>query len=284
MTTPMLMTEHPTEELLAEYIDDRLDAPTREPVTDHLATCGECREIMLMSMAFQESERKVVHGGRRWMAAIGGLAAAAVIAVIVTPRLFGPSVDDLVAASEGMSRRVSDGRFAGGFAHTAEPSTMRGGDKESADFGAKAELLKIRIELEKTKRDPHALGLVRLLTAEDGGRDVRDAVDALEIAYRHARGEERDAVAVDLAAALIAYSRWSGHDKSDNTRALELSNDVLKRQPKLPEALWNRAVALASLNRDDEALRAFDDYLNVDSTSKWAEEATIRKGRIESFR
>ena len=100
MTTPMLMTEHPTEELLAAFVDDRLDSATRKPVTEHLASCGECREIVLMTTAFQESERKVVHGnfgGRRWMAAMTGLAAAAVIAFIVTPRLFGPGVDDLVA-------------------------------------------------------------------------------------------------------------------------------------------------------------------------------------------
>ncbi len=315
MTTPMLMTQHLTDETLAAYVDDRLDSATRQPVTEHLVTCGECREIVLMASAYQvdRESAKVSRrylGLRDWVAGIGAVAVAAMIVIAAQPNpmvlraffdkllkapeyawnqtarvlLRVPDVDDVVAASGNVRERPSDGRLAGGFAYSAKPSTMRGSEKELGDLGNKAKLLELRMKLEETKRDPHALGLVRLLTAENGKRDVSDAVDALEIAYHQASGKERDAVAIDLAAALITYARWSGHDKNNHARALELSNDVLKRRPQSPEALWNRAVAIASLNRDDEALRAFDDYLKVDSTSNWADEARERKATIESFR
>ena len=239
-----------------------------------------------MSTAFQESEQKVVHGnfgGRRWMAAIAGLAAAAVIAFIVTPRLFGPGVDDLVTASEGLSTRVSDGRFAGGFAYGERPKRNRGREEETSFDDAKVKLYPLAEKAEKAIWSrPHVRGLLDVLLAEKG--DFRNAITLLETAHPKARGEERDAVAIDLAAALLERAYWPGGSANDNTRALALSDEVLKRQPKSPEALWNRAAALQSLNRDDEALRAFDDYLKVDPSSKWADEARDQKVRIESFR
>lgn len=286
MTAPMLMTQHPTEELLAAFVDDRLDTATRAPVIEHLTSCGECREIVLMSTEFQNEPVPVVHGNfgaRRWMAAIGGLAAAAVIGLMVVPPMFDPGVDDLQAASRTLKTRPSDGRLAG-FAYNAEPSTMRGGPTEDDDFDAKAKLLRIRLDLEESRvPDPHTLGLTRLLTAEKGAKDVSAAVTSMETAYGKARGENRDSIAIDLGAALIAYANWSNHADQNNARALELSNDVLKRHPKRPEALWNRAIALGALNRTDEAKRAWDEYLKVDSdpNSQWAEEAKRHKALLQ---
>jgi Putative zinc-finger len=282
----MLMTQHPAEELLAAFVDDRLDSSTREPVTEHLASCGECREIVLMSTAFQDEPVPVVpgnFGGRRWMPAIASLAAAAAIAFIVTPRLFGPRLDEFVAASDGMSRRISDGRFAGGFAHSERPARNRGdGDKNDID-STKLTLYQLADKAQKAIwSGPHVRGLSEVLIAEKG--DFGNAIPLLEKAHQKAHGAERDRAAIDLAAALLERAYWPAGSANDNQRALDLSNEVLTRQPKSPEALWNRAVALAALNRDDEALRAFDDYLKVDSNSKWADEARERKARIESFR
>jgi hypothetical protein len=288
----MLMTQHPTEELLASFVDERLDSATREPVTEHLAWCGECREIVLMATAYQVEEPADVtrgsFGASRWTAALGGLAAAAAIAVFALhpSSIFGYGVDDVVAASQTLKTRASDGRFAGGFAYSKEPSTMRGaGDSEPLenieDLGTKAELLTIKSKL-KEDSDPHILGLIQLFTAEKGKKDVSDAVTSLEIAHGAAHGAEHDSIGIDLAAALIAYANWSGHPDENNARALELSDDVLKRLPKSPEALWNRAIALQSLDRNTEAVRAWDNYLKVDPNSSWAEEATRRKTRLQS--
>jgi hypothetical protein len=93
-----------------------------------------------------------------------------------------------------------------------------------------------------------------------------------------ARGDERDAIATDLAAALIGRARWSGND-DDYRNALRLSNDVLTRK-QTPEALWNRAIATEMLYAKAEALRAWDDYLKVDSNSPWAKEAMEHKADL----
>lgn len=290
MTTPMLMTQHPTEELLAAFVDDRLDSAAREPVTDHLASCGECREIVLMTTAFQASEPVPVpvphRFGRRRMAAIASLAAAAVIALAVVPPMLGPDVDDLVAIAQTVKERPSDGRTAGGFPYSEPPpSITRSARPTGNDLNGKWKYYDIYDALEKKKSpDPHVFGLNKLLIAEKSG-EFSNAVTMLETAYEKTSGDERDSVATDLAAALIARARFSG--EKDYERALDLSNEVLKRQPKSPEALWNRAIALQSItlqdgNRTAEALRAWDDYLKVENHPQWVEEATRRKARIES--
>jgi hypothetical protein len=288
MTTPMLMTAHPTEELLAQYIDDRLDSSTREPVTDHLASCGECREIVLMTAAFQNESVPVPHGnfgGRRWMAAVAGLAAAASIALIVVRPiwLFGYRVDDLVAASQEVPERTSKGRLAGGFPYAAEPKTNRGVsgevDLENNDFAEKMKLYEIAADIAERNAkgksvDPHVEGLSTLLIAKTRP-EFDAAVRNLERALAPAHGAERDAIATDLAASLIGRARWSGND-DDYRYALRLSNDVLTRKQS-PEALWNRAIATEALYAKAAALRAWDDYLKIDSDSPWAKEAMEHK-------
>lgn len=295
MTTPMLMTQHPTEELLAQYIDDRLDTATRPPVTEHLASCGECREIVLMSTAFQESEEpvNVRHGnfGGRWMAAVASIAAAAVIGVfLIRPSAwFGYSVDDLVAASQGVPERPSDGRLAGGFPYAPKSDTKRGVPRPTDpdftnDYAEKWKLYEIAAKQAEAKEkgksiDPHIEGLTTLLIAKER-KHFDEAVADLEKALATTRGAEHDAIAIDLAAALIGRGRWSG-DEDDYRYALRLSNDVLTRK-RSPEALWNRAVATTALYQKAEALRAWDDYLKVETDPQWTEDATRRKTRIES--
>jgi Putative zinc-finger len=298
MTTPMLMTQHPTEELLAAFVDDRLDTAAREPVTDHLASCGECREIVLMATAFQDEPIPVPvpvphpdFGRRRWMAAIASVAAAGVIGVfLVRPSAwFGYRVDDLVAASQSVKERPSEGRLAGGFPYAPKSDTKRGvptpTDPDFTDgLAEKWKLYEIKVTLAEAKEkgktvDPHIDGLTTLLIAKER-KDFDEAVADLEKALATTRGAEHDVIAIDLAAALIGRARWSG-DEDDYRYALRLSNDVLTRKQS-PEALWNRAVATAALYQKAEALRAWDEYLKVETNPQWVEEATSRKTRIES--
>lgn len=293
MTAPMLMTQHPTEELLAAFVDDRLDTATRAPVIEHLSSCGECREIVLMSTEFQAESATVIRGNfgaGRWMASIGGLAAAAAIAVMVVQpsSLFGTDIDDLKAASQSLPKRQSEGRLAG-FAYSAEPdSPKRGGnDKSQVDkseddeLAAKVKLWGFRADLAEEKSpDPHTVGVSMLLIAEDRN-GFSEAVAELKKAHEQARGADRDTIAIDLAAALIAKARWSGDE--DYRNALRLSEDVLTRK-RSPEALWNRAVAIQALRSDkDQALRAWGDYLTVDTdpNSPWAKEAMEHQAEIK---
>ncbi|MDP9194412.1 MAG: zf-HC2 domain-containing protein [Acidobacteriota bacterium] len=285
MTTPMLMTQHPTEEVLAAYVDDQLDSAARSEVTEHLVSCGECREIVLMATEYQANEASNVRQGsfgRPWLAAAALAVAASIAVIVVKPvRVFGPNVEDLVAASRGLSTRPSMGRLAGDFAYSDAPSIMRGG-REEKEEGARWRLLRMRLDVEEAIfPNSHVRGLTLLLTAEKGKEDPSAAVSLLESAYEKARGEERDSIAIDLAAALIAYASWSNQPHENYSRALDLSNDVLKRNPASAEALWNRATALDRLNRNSEATWAWDAYLKVDPNSQWSEEAKRHKALLQ---
>lgn len=283
MTASILMTDCPTEETLASYLDDRLDHETRRKVTEHLATCGECKELVLMATDYQENEANVRRGtfGSRRLAAVAGLAAAAALAFVLQPILFGPDLDDVIEASQTRSHRTSEGRLSGGFAHKEEPRRDRGpGNGLGDDSGEKARLYEVAADLLDAKfADPHVVGLTDLLLAETK-MDFDGAVKALETAFEKSSGGERDSIAIDLAAALLGRERWrSEREHEDAVRALNLSNNVLKRKQR-PEAAWNRAVALELLDRDAEAVRAWDEYLRLDPSSEWAKDATARKARL----
>lgn len=275
MTAPMLMTDCPTEETLAAYLDDRLDAATRRKVTEHISSCGECRELVLMATDFQQTETpaKVVSGKFGWFAPAAGLAAAAVIAIFVLRPAFvyGPDINDVMSAYAVVERRPSAGRGALEVEHKEMVATYRG--KEDDGFGH-AELLGIAADA----KDSRVRGVALLLNATKR-EDYDAAVTELEAAHRQAGNENRDEIAIDLANALIGRARWTGDE--DFKRALLLSDAVWKRK-QTPAAAWNRAVALESLDQKTDAqktdaISAWNDYLKLDPSSPWAEEARRRQ-------
>lgn len=275
MAAPMLMTDCPTEETLAAYVDDRLDAATRLKVTEHLASCGDCRGLVMMATDYQASETppNVVRGwfGARNGLAAAGLAAAAVIAIFVLRPsfVFGPDMEDLIAAAEGSKSRLSAGRMAGGFPYKEMPQVTRGfGDKpEYGDL----QILNIAVKA----KDPHVKSAAMLLAATNRD-EYENGITELRKAHKNARDEERDAIEIDLAAALLG--RWSSDE--NHQESLRLSNELLKRKQQSTDAMWNRAAALELLGRDAEAIKAWDNYLNLDSDSEWAAEAARRKEKL----
>jgi hypothetical protein len=137
--------------------------------------------------------------------------------------------------------------------------------------------------------DRHVRG-VALLLASVKPENVDEAIQLLKAAYTHAPSDQRDTIATDLAAALLARGRWVGTPKQVNETddanqkramqekhdrdqtALQLASGVWQRQH-TPEAAWNRALAFEALGADADALQAWDDYLKLDSSSEWAKEA-----------
>jgi tetratricopeptide (TPR) repeat protein len=284
MITPVTMTHCPTEETLAAFIDDRLDATARLEVTSHLVECADCREIVMMADDFRapaegDAPSNVVvapFARPRWIAAALALAAALAIAFWLLPTRFlgATDMDALVAAADALPYRPSVGRLAGGFPYKEPKRVMRGGEAEN-DLAQKQKLYDALLDLEGST-NLHALGVGKLLQDE---KTIDEAVSLLDRAWNDAQGEDRDRIAVDLAAALIARGRRRGSSE-DHQRALALSTEVWNRT-RLPEAAWNRAAALEQLSRKDEAIRAWDDYLRVDATSDWAKEATERKNDLQ---
>lgn len=84
MTDARDTVEHPTDEQLAAFLDDRLTASQRERVLVHLAACTACRHDMTAVRRAIGDERLK---GKRWHRPIAALAAAALVFAIV-PRFF----------------------------------------------------------------------------------------------------------------------------------------------------------------------------------------------------
>lgn len=84
----------------------------------------------------------------------------------------------------------------------------------------------------------------------------------------------------DYAATLHATA--APDDALKLSMALAAADRALDLQPELPEALFNRAIILDALALRGETAFACRKYLEVDSSSKWAEEIRARLRKIDS--
>ncbi|HEV7588309.1 MAG TPA: hypothetical protein VGO40_09340, partial [Longimicrobium sp.] len=117
----------------------------------------------------------------------------------------------------------------------------------------------------------HAAGLMDLLWGDGGGNSVDGALSLLE---RAARLSERPApVLADLAAARLVRAERTGSPR-DLLAAYEAAAEALERQPGLPAACFNRALALDRLGLGDEAARAWEGC--GAERSEWGGEARSR--------
>lgn len=268
------MTAHPdvmeclADETLAAFVDGELAGAERDTVVVHLAECGECRSRVIDATEFKLLEEGNVvrprFGGGRWPAFAAAAAVAAGMVIVFGPalreRYFPGDIQRMAKAYEGLKLRPVQGRLSGGFAHHKPEPVMRGGE-ESADlseYAVQAEAWKAIHEND----DPHAVGVANIMV----GRRA-EAIAALRGALQTAKGEERTAIANDLAVALL----WLD-DKRYYAEALQIVDAEL-RAKRTPELLWNRAFALKNLERRAEAKRAWEEYLQADPSSPWAEEA-----------
>ena len=279
MNAAVVMQTCPDEEQLAAFIDARLDERARLEVIEHLADCGECRDIVMTANEYEASlEQKggaVVPGGfnRRWLPPLA--AAAAVVAV-----LFGvPSIREAILPVSGMAKLVKVGndlpqrpmavRLSGDFAYKTY-SNPRG---EGNDVPVDADLAETMVKLaageavEKAKEDPtvknlHAAGVGEILA-----KNRADAVKTLEEAA--SKQPSSAEIQNDLAAAYLA--------NGDYERALAAAQKSWAIQ-QTHAAAWNIAVALDNSGRDAEAIAAWQNYLKLDATSPWADEA---RGKLQ---
>src|SRR5262249_16788498 len=120
----------------------------------------------------------------------------------------------------------------------------------------------------RTSRTLQSLGIAYLVTG-----DVGRAVSVLEEAVDSATSDSR--VLSDLAAAYLARAVRTNRPQ-DLARAVTMADRAVKADARLAEALFNRACALEGWSLVDEARRAWQDSLGVDSTSGWATEARAR--------
>jgi tetratricopeptide (TPR) repeat protein len=265
----------PTDETLAAFVDGDLDARTRAVVLAHIERCRECMAAVLSANAQIREERAAApaHVPRWWLA----VAAAALLAVILVPLLLRRdqgSIHRLVLLAP-RSARVVEPRLTGGFAWAAYAGANRAaGETRDAEQmkldGAAGELL------ERANRDggadaQHAAGVAMVLVQQ-----TAEAIGRLEVAAKQSNDPK---VWSDLAAARYAAASQLGRASLYPT-ALAAADAALRIDPNLPEALFNRALILERLGLTDEAKRAWQRYLEADSSSPWAAEARSRMAQL----
>jgi tetratricopeptide (TPR) repeat protein len=198
-----------------------------------------------------------------------GLAAAAVIVLAVNVwSPFGASGDERALATLVTSvgtARTFEPRLTGGFAYAPVRGIVRGSD---ATANLSPEVRITIAEIEKQFPDQPVAGAAAIVAGEPGR-----AISILETASRNDPNDPR--ILSDLSAAyLVRADRLNS--KADASQALAMANRALELDRLMPEAMFNRALALQLSGATDDARTAWQAYLTIDGRSGWAEEARTR--------
>ena len=165
--------------------------------------------------------------------------------------------------------RFVEPRLTGGFQH-GRLIVLRSSAPQGLDAQSPAVLAAVARIRERTEGDtsPEALGALAVTYLVSG--DITKAVKALESATAQAPKNPR--LLSDLAAAyLVRASRLD--EPADLPKALEAAEKAIELEDAPAEAWFNRALALEQLHLVDSAKKAWEDFLQRDSTSGWADEA-----------
>ena len=263
----------PSLETIGAFVDGRFKDREREVIADHLASCETCyfvfSEAARTQVVAKPKGEVVPFTPRRmtWRIA-AGLAAAATIVLAVN--VFGPfgangderALAQLVAAI-GTERTVEP-RLTGGFAYAPARGPVRGAN----DINLSPDVRIAIAEIEKQ----YAAKPVAATAAIISG-DTNHAIEVLEANAQLRPTDPK--ILSDLAAAYLARAaRTSASD--DASRALAAANRALEIDRLMPEALFNRALALQMSGKTGDARIAWQAYLTIDEHSGWADEARAR--------
>ncbi|HSY48630.1 MAG TPA: zf-HC2 domain-containing protein [Thermoanaerobaculia bacterium] len=286
-------TGFPSDETLAAFIDGRLDPETRGKVIAHMATCSECYSVFMsateMTAAATTPNLSSRSSRSAWLAvAVTAVAAVVAVVFLVTPvrDLVLPKRDSGmdVLAKAAPAQRTILGRISG-FPYQPMAPVPRGPSYLPMRDPANASLLTAAAGVQRSAMahrsvsNLHALGVTNLLLG-NGDEAIKILREALldETSQRDisaAIDESTDVPLLnDLSVALSnqALAHQNLTDAVEAARCAERAWDI----GRTPEAAWNRAVAMEALNGPKSAGIAWQDYLALDPSSPWADEARKR--------
>jgi len=201
--------------------------------------------------------------------------AVATVAAALTWRLYSDPVRRVIAAAG--RHRLIEARLSGGFDWAPLPRKAIGLPKtvQSAPAprvrGERRTLASFT--LGPSDADQRAGAMATLLFGDRRGAAIARFE---QLAAEHPQEPQ---IRSDLSAARYEAGVTTG-DASLIAAALADADAALELDPSLPEALFNRAVAIEYLGIRDEARKAWRRYLAIDSSSDWAAEAQERIRRI----
>src|SRR3989441_9742891 len=268
----------PDAALIAAHADRRLAPDEAARMDEHIAGCADCYEVFSETIQFRPREAPatpLTFVRRPAFKVAAGLAVAAALVLALTMRLYRapsrratPLVADLAEAMG--ARRFIEPRLTGGF-HHGRLITLRSGETpHGLDAQSPAVLGAVARIRERAESDtsPEALGALGITYLVSG--DVAAAVKALESAS--AQEPENARLLSDLAAAYLARATQAD-EPADIPKALEVAEKAIALKDAPEEAWFNRALPLDRLHLVDASRNAWEDYLQRDSASGWAEEA-----------
>jgi tetratricopeptide (TPR) repeat protein len=264
----------PSLETIGAFVDDRLKDRERDVIAEHVATCETCyfvfTEAARTRVTAKPQGEVVPFTPRRtsWKVAMSGLAAAAVILIAVNVfRPFGASGDEralseLVAAVG--TTRTFEPRVTGGFAYAPVRGPVRGANDVYLSPDTRIAIAEIEKEFAA-----HPIAATAAIIGGDSNR----AIGILEAASQTSPNDAK--ILSDLSAAYLIVGGRSG-SAADVARGLATANRALEIDRLMPEALFNRALALQMSGMTEDARAAWQAYLTIDDRSGWADEARAR--------
>lgn len=264
----------PGSETLAAFGEGRLPRAQAAEVMAHIEGCDDCIAA-LEAVSETIATRNVVGFRKRnlWLAAAAAAVVIAVLSFVVTRDR--EPMHRLIALAPRSARPV-EARLSGGFPWAAYRGPMRAEDVQADPqrmklIGTAGDLV-AAADRDRSARAQQIAGVALLVIDEPmpAIARLRAAVDA----------SPNDAKAwSDLAAAQYAaalrFNRTALLPES-----LASTDRALRIDPRLPEALFNRALVVERLGLVQEARAAWQRYLEVDPSSPWAAEARERLSKL----
>ena len=260
----------PDPETLGSFVAGTLHPGVQQQVADHAADCNFCIWVIRETANY---DRHSVTAAPRWwrfLPAAAGFILAVLAALLIVVRYPADPVRRMAAAAHQSGVRTIEGRVVH-FDYGRYTSTRSlGGANTTGSIAAQGVL--DDTDRPGSAREWHQRGIASLLVDR-----IEAAVRQLSEAVRLApeSGEYRS----DLAAARIALGT-ARQDETEFRRALADAVEALRLSPASRDATFNRALALERLGDRDAALRAYEEYLALDSDSEWAREARWRMNRL----
>ena len=268
----------PSLETIGAFVDGRFKDREREVIADHLASCETCYFV------FSEAARTrvvpqpdvVQFTPRRmtWRIAAGLAAAATIVLAVNVFGPFGTNGDEraLTALANAVgTARTFEPRLTGGFVYAPVRGPVRGSN-DGATLSPDVRIAIAEIEKQYAARPIAA-------TAAMVAGEPKRAISILEAASQQDPANAR--ILSDLSAAYLVLAERN-QSNTDAGRGLATANRALEIDRLMPEALFNRALALQMLGMNDDARTAWQSYLTIDDRSGWADEARARLRTVAS--